>query len=404
VSAPVLLLDFAIVLIAAEIGGTAFRLLRMPRAVGMLAAGIVLGPFTPGFVVDPAAIADLALLGAVFLMFSVGLSFDIRTFRRLGAGPFLLAGLGVGLSFVLGLGLGIAAGWSLLSSLFVGLILTSTSSTLGLKFLADFGLTAHSGAELVTAAILVDDILALCLMTLVVGVAAPGGASILALLAGLGIILALAWFLLWLGRNTVPRLLQLTNRVSPSSTVMIAVSFALLLSFGFAALSLPPLVGAFFAGSIVASTEYGSRVTRHMAPVTAIFMGVFFTSIGLLINPALIPAILPVALAAIGLAVVAKLLPGFFVLRRLARASPSQAWRTSTVLVPRAEIALIIAQYGLTIGSSPELLPLSMSVMIGTALLPPVLARAAASSVFAGRPSTMSDAAATVTKDPPLPP
>lgn len=242
-SAPVLLLDFAIVLIAAEIGGTVFRLLRMPRAVGMLAAGIVLGPFTPGFVIDPAAISDLALLGAVFLMFSIGLSFDIRNFRRLGAGPFLLAGLGVGLSFGLGFGLGVLAGWPLLSALFVGLILTSTSSTLGLKFLADFGLTSHSGAELVTAAILVDDILALCLMTLVIGVATPGVVSVPDLLIGIGIILALAWFLLWLGRHTVPRLLQLTDTVSPSSTVMIAVSFALLLGFGFAVLSLPPLVG-----------------------------------------------------------------------------------------------------------------------------------------------------------------
>src|SRR5712691_12323702 len=111
-----LLLDFAVVLIAAEIGGTVFRRLRMPRAVGMRVAGIILGPFTPGYVVDPAGIADLALLGAVFLMFTTGLSFDIRGFRKLGATPFLLAGSGVAASFLLGLRLGLDAGWRLLAA------------------------------------------------------------------------------------------------------------------------------------------------------------------------------------------------------------------------------------------------------------------------------------------------
>ena len=90
-----LLLDFAVILIAAEIGGALFRRIRMPRAVGMLVAGIVLGPFTPGYVIHPSAVADLAVLGAVFLMFTTGLSFDIRNFRKLGAWPFLLAIAGV---------------------------------------------------------------------------------------------------------------------------------------------------------------------------------------------------------------------------------------------------------------------------------------------------------------------
>jgi len=180
-----LLLDFAVVLIAAEIGGTAFRRLRMPRAVGMLVAGILLGPFTPGYVVDPIGIADLALLGAVFLMFSAGLSFNIRGFRTLGVRPFLLAGIGVAASFSLGLAVGLVAGWPILPAIFLGLILTSTSTTLGLKMLADSGLGNVSGADLVTASILIDDILALFLMTAAVGLASPTSISPVALVAGL---------------------------------------------------------------------------------------------------------------------------------------------------------------------------------------------------------------------------
>jgi CPA2 family monovalent cation:H+ antiporter-2 len=73
-----LLLDFGIVLMAAEIGGSLFRRLRMPWAIGMLVAGLLLGPFTPGYLVDRTRIQDRALLGTVLLMFSTGLSFDIR--------------------------------------------------------------------------------------------------------------------------------------------------------------------------------------------------------------------------------------------------------------------------------------------------------------------------------------
>ena len=372
---PSLLLELAIILIAAEIGGTAFRLLRMPRVVGMLVAGIVLGPFTPGYVVDPAGIADLALLGAVFLMFSVGLSFDIRTFRRLGAAPFLLAGAGVVASFGLGYLLGAIAGWPMLGSLFLGLILTSTSTTLGVKFLADFGLTDIPGAELVTAAILVDDIIALFLVTIAVGIASPAPVPVSSLVAGLLVILGLAALLLWVGSHALPRILRATDRLSPSSTVMVAVALALFVSFAFTLLGLPPLVGAFFAGSIVASTEYGARVTRHMAPVTAIFMAVFFTSIGFLIDPGRLPGVALLATATVGIAVVAKVLPGAFVLRSVARVPPAQAWALSTVLIPRAEISLIIAQYGITIGGPQELLALTMAVMIVTALVPAPIMR-----------------------------
>jgi len=370
-----LLLDFAVILIAAEIGGTVFRRLRMPRAVGMLVAGILLGPFTPGYVVDPSGIADLALLGAVFLMFSAGLSFNIRGFRTLGIRPFLLAGIGVAASFTLGLGVGIGAGWPILPAIFLGLILTSTSTTLGLKMLGDSGLGNVSGADLVTASILIDDILALFLMTVAVGLASPAPISPVALAVGLLVILGLAALLIFVSRHALPRVLRATDAVSPSSTIMAAVSFGLLMSFAFTLLGLPPLVGAFFAGSIIASTDYGPRVTRNITPVTALFMGVFFASTGFLIDPGRIPGVLGISLAAIAVAAVAKVIPGVLVSRRTTGIPADVAFPLASVLIPRAEISLIIAQYGVSIGITPDLLAIAMTVMIGTALLPaPILA------------------------------
>lgn len=371
---PALLLDFALVLIAAEIGGTAFRYLRMPRVVGMLVAGIVLGPFTPGFVVKSEDIEDLALLGAVFLMFSTGLSFDIRTFGALGARPFVLAGLGVGLSFVLGFALGLLIDWDMLSSIFLGLILTSTSTVLAVKLMADLGLTGESGYEVVTVAILVDDVVALSLMTIAVGLVGPESVPPLMLIAGLVAIVGLAVLLIVVSQFTFPRILRFTDKLSPSSTVMVSVSFCLLVSFGFAMLGLPPLVGAFIAGSIVASTQQGARVTSNMAPVTAIFMAVFFTSVGLLIDPTRVASIALVGVALVAVAVFAKMLPGMLILRNEKMMTSRAKIMLATVLVPRAEISLIIAQFGVTIGAPPELLALAMIVMIVTALLPGAVA------------------------------
>lgn len=384
--APVLLLDFAMILIAAAIGGEIFRFLRMPRVVGMLVAGIALGPFTPGFVVRSEEIADLALLGAVFLMFSSGLSFDIRKFGVLGVRPFVLAGFGVGASFVGGFALGTAVGWDTLSSIFLGLILTSTSTTLGLKLMVDLGLTNTPGYELVTAAILVDDIVALSLMTIAVGVAGPEAVPMPILLAGLVAILALAVLLIVVSRHTMPRILRMTDKRSPSSTVIVAVSFALLISFFFAFLGLPPLVGAFFAGSIVASTQQASRVQANMAPVTAIFMAVFFTSVGLLIDPAKIFGVALLGLALIAVAVFAKMIPGILVLRGVGGLSPKARTMLATVMVPRAEISLIIAQFGVLMGAPLELLALAMVIMIATALLPGAIAWLSGWSKTSGSP------------------
>ena len=371
---PALLLDFAIILIAAVIGGTAFRYLKMPRVVGMLVAGIAIGPFTPGFVVKSEEIADLALLGAVFLMFSSGLSFDIRTFRTLGSKPFLLAGLGVGLSFILGFSLGTLIGWEPLHSLFLGLILTSTSTALGLKLMVDMGLTEESGYELVMAAILIDDVVALSLMTVVLGIAGPDTVSTPYLILGLAGILGLAALLVLVGTRTMPSILRFTDRLSPSSTVMVAVSFALLISFGFGVLELSPFVGAFFAGSIIASTQQSSRVTSNMAPVTAIFMAVFFTSIGMLINPAELLKVALLGVALIAVAIISKIVPGLLVLRKERGTSAFGRMKLATILVPRAEISLIIAQYGVTVGAPSGLLALAMFVVIATALFPGAMA------------------------------
>lgn len=382
-----LLLDFAVVLIAAEIGGSLFRRIRLPRVVGMLVAGILLGPFTPGYVVDVAGIGNLALLGAVFLMFSTGLSFDIRGFRKLGVRPFVLAAVGVAISFAGGLALGFLFGWDLLPATFLGLILTSTSTTLGLKILADSGFGEIRGADLVTAAILIDDIVALSLMTFVVGIASPTRVPVFALVVGLLGILGLAALLVFLGSHALPRLLKATDKISPSSTIMVAVSFGLLISFAFAVLGLPPLVGAFFAGSIIASTEFGPRVSRHITPVTALFMGVFFASTGFLIDPARIPDTIVLSVAAIAVAALAKFIPGTLLLRRAAGLRSEDVYPLAAVLIPRAEITLIIAQYGVTIGITHDLLAVAMTVMIGTALLPsPILEMARRRSAAAPSP------------------
>src|SRR5207249_8957972 len=184
---------------------------------------------------------------------------------------------------------------------------------------------------------LIVAISALSLMPFLVCWAPPSPLPPLYVLAGLLGVLGLAAFLVFVGSHALPPVLRATDSVSPSSVIMVALSFGLLISFAFAVLGLPPLVGAFFAGSIVASTEYGPRVSRHITPVAAVFMGVFFASIGFQINPSTVPGVLLLSLAATGVAPAADFVPGLLILPRAAGDRAEPPGPRAPLLVPGAE-------------------------------------------------------------------
>jgi Kef-type K+ transport system membrane component KefB len=369
-----LLLDFAIILVAAEIGSIIFQRLGLSPLLGVLLAGVVLSPFTPGHAVDVANIEQLAVLGAVFIMFYAGLQFDLREFRIQGLKPVTVAILGTILSLILGMAVGLALGFDFVTAAFLGLVLMSTSSAITLVMVRQLGTTRPlevPETNTVITAILMDDIVALVILTMVIGFLRPGVAIYpLNILAGLAAFAALLVVLIYVALHAVPRVVDLGDRLGVGRRTLLAVAFGLLVAYGFSILRLPPFAGAFFAGSIIGTSGYGPEVSSYMRPLEGLFGAVFFASIGLLIDPRIFWT-LPVAVGLLTLAAIAGKVGGGLTGLRLARTPVATALAPALLLVPRGEVSLVVASYGVQpeIGANPTLLPLAGALCITTTLI-----------------------------------
>lgn len=375
-----LLVNFAVILIAAELGSLAFAALRLPRVIGMLAAGILIGPgvnpFAGALNLDATNVRDLAFLGSIFLMFSIGLTYNLRSFRDVTRGALLTSVVAAFASFALGFAIARGVGLSLDTSLFVGLLLAPTSSTISLRLAGEMNLLATRGIDTTIAAIVFDDVIALVIATVVISITNPApGAGALQIGLGLILIVLLTLAIILVGVKTLPRALDIFARLGRGNPALVIISFALFVAFLFTRLDLPPILGAFWAGTMTAASRYGPEMRSFLQPVTELFSAVFFAAIGLLFAPSLLRVVGPVALLLIAAGVLAKLLGGFATLR-LAKIPVYPALMCSTLLIPRGEISLVIAQYSTNHVDQQVLLALGILITLATALITPLAATA----------------------------
>jgi monovalent cation:H+ antiporter-2, CPA2 family len=371
-----LLITFAIVLIAAEAGSILFRALKLPRVVGMLTAGVLIGPninpFTESIQLNPASVNDLAFLGGIFLMFSIGLTFDARSLRRVGMQGMMLAFVAAFFSFALGYIVARGFGQPQEISLFIGLLLTPTSSTIALKLVQDQNMLATSGIETTTAGIILDDVFALFFATIVIAVVSAGGQAVTwgATMFGLVLVVALTGVFVFVAFQALPRGLDITAKLSGGNPTLFAVSLVFLVAFIFTIIGMPPIFGAFWAGAVIGSTTFGDDIRTFIQPITEIFSAVFFTAIGMLVDPRALGVFGPLALALLVVGSLAKFGGGYLSLRSF-RTPTFPALMCATVLIPRGEISLVIAQYVGDPQAQAELQLLGAVLMVATALVAP---------------------------------
>lgn len=370
-----LLITFALVLVGAEVGSLLFHAMRLPRILGMIAAGVVIGPnvnpYALSMGLQPERLTDLAFLGGIFLMFQIGLTFNVRNFRRVGVRPLVVALVADILSFLSGFLVAILMGQPTELALFVGLLLTPTSSILGIRLAQDQNLLATQGIDTTIAAIIYDDVTILFFATVVLAVAGGAGQDWTSVGAGLGLIILLTGIVIFIALKTVPRTLTIFERLSGGHPTLLAVSLMLLVSFVFTLIGLPPIFGAFWAGSILASGRYGERLQAFVQPVTELFAAVFFAAIGMLLDPSLLPLLGLLALAVIVVGAATKLLGGFLALR----AYNVPVWPAAacgTVLIPRGEVSLVVAQYAGDAALVGRLQLLGTLIVIATTLVAPL--------------------------------
>lgn len=381
----VFLQDLAMVMIVAAAAAIIFRRFGQPVVLGYILAGLVIGPHTPMIplsVQDHHTVELLAELGVILLMFGLGLHFSLRQLASVGATAFIAATMEIALMLAIGYGIGRMFGWSAMDSIFLGAILSISSTTIIVKALEELGLVKARFAELIFGILIVEDILAIAMIALLSGLATSGSLEATEVALTLGQITLFLAAVLVVGLLAVPPLVRSIDRRCGAEILLIAT---LGLCFGVSLLAwemgYSVALGAFLIGAVIAETREHLKIENMVAPVRDMFSAVFFVAVGMLIEPPmLIEYALPIAVitAAVVIGKVVTCALGTF----LAGHGPRTSAKVGMGLAQIGEFSFIIASLGLTLEVTSDFIyPITVMVSAITTLLTPYLIRSASPAV-----------------------
>ena len=296
-----LVATIAVAFVLASIFGYLADRLRLPALVGYVVAGIFVGPFTPGFVADPAIAGQLAEIGIILLMFGVGLHFSASDLLAV-RGVVVPGALGqITLATLLGLGLSWLWGWSIGQGIVLGLCISVASTVVLLKALEERNLVATTMGRVAIGWLIVEDlamVLALVLLPAFAetlgghvdathGAAAPDGPIAIVLLLTLAKVAGFALLAALVGPRVVPWILIKVARTGSRELFTLSVlALALGIALGSAAaFGVSFALGAFFAGVIMSESQLSHRAAANSLPLQDAFSVLFFVSIGMLFDP-----------------------------------------------------------------------------------------------------------------------
>jgi CPA2 family monovalent cation:H+ antiporter-2 len=274
-------------------GGITARILGLPNIVGYLIAGIIVGPYTPGFVADQKLARELADIGVALLMFTVGLHFSLRDLIAVWTIAVPGAALQILAATILGWAVGMALGWPVAASAVLGLAIAISSTAVAIRSLEERGLLASNAGRITLGWLVVQDVVVvIALVLLPVSTTGSIDVTTLILLAGKAI-LSTALFmvvLVGLGRWLLPAILGWTARLSSQELFTLGVIvIALGVAYGSAILlGVSLALGAFFAGLVLGESDLSHQAAAESLPIQNIFTVLFFVSVGMLFNPMLL--------------------------------------------------------------------------------------------------------------------
>jgi len=374
-----LLRDLAVVMMAAAMVTVIFHRLRLPVVLGYILAGFIVGPHTFPLIENEQSIRTLADLGVVFLLFSLGLQFRLRTLVEVGSTALVASALEILLMLWAGYQLGRLFGWNQMDSIFLGAMLSITSTTLIVKTLTELNLLKQRFAQFIFGIQIVEDTLGMTMIALLSGLALTGTVEWGRLAGALGRVAVFVVLVLIVGLIVVPRLLRHIARYKSDEMLLVAV---LGLCFGvtLAAVKLGHSIalGAFLIGTIIGEARESGKIKFLTEPVRDMFSAVFFVTIGLQINPFLLRQY-AVPILVISTVVVAGKIVAFSSGTFLTGHDLRTSLRVGTCMVPIGELSFIIAALGVSLGVTSDFLySVAVSVSAITMPLSPYLSRHAA--------------------------
>jgi CPA2 family monovalent cation:H+ antiporter-2 len=352
-------------LVLAFVLGALVQRVRVSPLVGYLLAGVLMGPFTPGYVADQTIANELAEIGVILLMFGVGLHFSIKDLMSVRAIAIPGAVVQITVASLFGLGLGGLLGWPFGSGLVFGLALSTASTVVLLRAMQERRLIDTERGRIAVGWLIVEDIamvLTLVLLPALAGLLkgdAAGTAAFADLVRPvaltLGKVAAFVIFMLVVGRRVIPWILHYVAHTGSRELFRLAV-FAISLGVAFGAALLFDVsfaLGAFFAGMILSESELSQRAANETLPLRDAFAVLFFVSVGMLVDPAiLLREPLPL-LATLFIIIVGKSAAAFAIVRLFGHPN-STALTISASLAQIGEFSFILVGLGSALGLLPD--------------------------------------------------
>ncbi len=376
---PTLISDLAVILLAAGIITLIFKWIKQPVVLGYILAGVIAGPHLNLFhVTDMENIRVWADIGVIFLLFSLGLDFSFKKLFNIGGTAFITAiTIVIGMS-TLGYLTGVVLGWSQMNSLFLGGMLSMSSTTIIIKSFDDMGIRNQLFAGLVIGVLIVEDLVAVILMVLLSTISTSTQFSGMELM--INVLRLVMFIIIWFvtGIFLLPTFLRKTKKWLNDET-MLVIALALCLGMVLLAtkIGFSAALGAFVMGSLLAETLDAERIEALIKPVKDFFGAIFFVSVGMMIDPiGLGQYWLPIVLI-ITVVIVGQITFGS--IGMILSGQPLKVAIQSGFSLPQVgEFAFIIASLGLTLGvTNKELYPIIVAVSVVTTFFTPFFIKSA---------------------------
>ena len=375
-----LISDLALILICAGVMTLVFKRLRQPLVLGYIVAGFLASPhfdLTPS-VIDTASIHTWSEIGVIFLLFALGLEFSFKKLMKVGGTAVIAACSIIFCMIVIGMTVGWSFGWKSMDCLYLGGMLAMSSTTIIYKAFDDLGMRQQRFAGLVLSILIIEDILAIVLMVLLSTVAVSqnfeGGEMVYSI--GKLVFFLILWFVV--GIYLIPIFLKRSKKWVSNETMLI---LSLAMCFGMVVLAaqvgFSPAFGAFIMGSILAETVEAETIEKLVAPVKDLFGAIFFVSVGMMVDPAMIVEYIgPIITITLAILLGQTIFGTAGVV--LSGQPLKVAMQCGFSLTQIGEFAFIIAALGVSLNvTSSFLYPIVVAVSVITTFLTPYMIRLA---------------------------
>ncbi|MGM9561546.1 MAG: cation:proton antiporter [Phascolarctobacterium sp.] len=378
---PTIITDLAMILLVAGVTTILFKKINQPLVLGYIIAGFITGPnfvFFPT-IADKVNVQAWSEIGVIFLLFALGLEFSFYKLKKVGSTAFVSTAVIIVSMLFVGYGAGQLLGWSHMDSIFLGGMLSMSSTAIIIKAFDDLNLRGQSFTEVVFGVLIVEDIAGIAMMVILSTIAvATSGISTaeLALSVGRLVFFLVLWFVA--GMYLIPTFFKKAQSLMTDETLVV-VSIGLCLGMVFLAthLGFSSALGAFIMGSLIAEAPNADHIEHLVSPIKDLFGAVFFVSVGMMVNPSLLADYaLPVAV------LVLTTILGQMFFATCGVLAAGQKLRTAVhcgfALTQIGEFSFILATLGMSLGVTSDFLyPIIVAVSVITTFTTPFFINAA---------------------------